>query len=110
MLLYNVDTREFKGLQNWLAYIMVRGDENETFLSYGYDEDKSNILYSTFKQMLLNMFQGISFKKHYPMLLDEQSVQEYSTLFFLSAIHDRLKGKDKSVSQKSLSPPDRLSI
>ena len=42
--LYNVDTGEFKSLQNWLAYIMVRGDENKTFLSYGYDEDKFNIL------------------------------------------------------------------
>ena len=71
VLLCNVDTGEFKGLQDWLAYIMVRGDENETFLSYGYDEDKSNILYSTFKQMLLNIFQGTSFKKHHPMLLDE---------------------------------------
>ena len=65
--LYDVDTGEFKGLQNWLAYIMVRGDKNETLLSYGYDEDKSNILYSTFKQMLPNIFQGTSFKKHHPM-------------------------------------------
>ena len=41
--LYNVEIGEFKGLQDWLAYIMVRGDEDEMFLSYGYDEDKSNI-------------------------------------------------------------------
>ena len=27
--LYNVETGEFKGLRGWLAYIMVRGDENE---------------------------------------------------------------------------------
>ena len=66
-----------------LAYIMVRGAANETFLSYGYDKDKSKILYSTFKQMLPNIFQGTSFKKHHPMLLDERSVQEYSTLFLI---------------------------
>ena len=41
--LHNFDTGEFNGLQNWLAYIMVRDDENETFLSYDYGEDKSNI-------------------------------------------------------------------
>ena len=62
---------------------MVRGDENETFLSYDYDENKSNILYSTLKQMLPNIFQGTSFKKHHPMLLDKRSVQENSTFFFI---------------------------
>ena len=32
--------------------------------------------------MLPNMFHITSYKKHHPMLLDEQLVQEYSTLFF----------------------------
>ena len=32
--------------------------------------------------MLPNMFHSTSYKKHHPMLLDEQLVQEYSTLFF----------------------------
>ena len=59
--LYNTETGEFKGLQNWLAYIIVRGNEDEVFLSYGYDEDKSGILYSSFKQILPNIFQGTSF-------------------------------------------------
>ena len=58
---YNVETGEFKGLQDWLAYIMVRGDENEMFLSYGFDEDKCSVLYSTCKQILPNIFQGTSF-------------------------------------------------
>ena len=107
MPLYNVDTGEFKGLQNWLAYIMVRGDENETFLSYGYKEDKSNILYSTFKQMLPNIFQGTSFKKHHPMLLDERSVQKYSTLFFyLPSTTDRKEKINQFVKNISLHPID----
>ena len=83
MMYFTKEAGEFKGLQNWLPYIMVRVTTNETFLSYGYDEDKSNILYSTFKQILLNIFQCTPFKKYYPMLLDERSVQEYSTLFFI---------------------------
>ena len=61
MPLYNTETGEFKGLQNWLAYIIVRGNEDEVFLSYGYDEDKSDILYSSFKQILPKIFQGTSF-------------------------------------------------
>ena len=44
VLLYYVETGEFRDLQNWVAYIMVRGDGDEMFLSYGYDEDKSNVL------------------------------------------------------------------
>ena len=105
--LYNVATGEFKGIQNWLAYIMVRGDKDETFLSYGYDEDKSNILYSTFKQMLPNIFQGTSFKKHRPMLLNEWSVKEYSTLFFyLPSTTDRKEKINQFVKNVSIHPID----
>ena len=69
---------------------MVRGDKNEMFLSYGYDADKSSVLYSTCKQILPNIFQGTSFKKHNPMLMNERAVQEYSKLFFfLPSITDR---------------------
>ena len=56
--LYNIETGEFKGLQKWLAHIMVQGDEDEMFLSYGFDEDKSNALYSSYKQIL--SFRNIS--------------------------------------------------
>ena len=73
---YNVETGDFMG-QNWLAYIMVKDDEHETFLSYSFEEEKSNILYSKFKQPLPNIFQGTSFKKHNPMLLNEGHVQDF---------------------------------
>ena len=44
VFLYHVQTGEFRGLQNWVAYIMVRGDKDEMILSYGYDKDRSNVL------------------------------------------------------------------
>ena len=101
--LYNTDTGVFMGLQNLLAYIMVRGDENETFLSYDYDEDKSNILYSTFKQMS----QGTSFKKNNPLLLNERSFQEFSTLFFyLPSTTNRKEKINQFVKNVSLHPSD----
>ena len=101
--LYNTDTGVFMGLQNLLAYIMVRGDENETFLSYDYDEDKSNILYSTFKQMS----QGTSFKKNNPLLLNERSFQEFSTLFFyLPSTTNRKEKINQFVKNFSLHPSD----
>ena len=102
--LYNTETGEFKGLQNWLAHSMVRGNEDEVFLSYGYDEDKSDILYSSFKQILPNIFQGTSFKKRNPMLLNEQSVQEYSKLFFfLPFTTDRKETINKFIKKRFFS-------
>ena len=65
MALYNTETGEFRGLQEWLAYIMVRDDDDdddEVFLSYEYNEDKSNELCSSFKEILTNIFQDTSFK------------------------------------------------
>ena len=49
MPLYNLINGGFLGLNERLAYIMVRGDKNETFFSYGYDENKSKVLCSVSK-------------------------------------------------------------
>ena len=84
---YHPEIGHFKGVRNWLAFIMVRGDEDESFFSYGYNEEKFKILYSSHKQVLPNIFQGTSFKKHNSMFLNEKGLQEFSKLFFLLAIH-----------------------
>ena len=86
---------------------MVRGDEDEKFLSYGYDEDKSNMLYSTVNQILPNIFQGTSFKKYNPLLPNEQSVQKYSKLFFfLPSTMDRKEKINQFMKNFSLHPID----
>ena len=38
--LYNVDNGDFLGFKKRLAFIMIRGDNNEAFFSYGYDKAK----------------------------------------------------------------------
>ena len=43
---YDLETGEFKGIREQLAYIVLRGDEHEIFFSYGFDKNKSKILYS----------------------------------------------------------------
>ena len=63
-LMYNIETSEFKGIQKLLRYIMVRGDKDGYFLSYGYDSNKLTVLSSSFKQVLLNTFRSTSSKKH----------------------------------------------
>ena len=84
---------------------MVRGDEHETFLSYGFEEKKSKILYSAFKQPLPNIFQDTSFKEHNPMLLNEGQVQDFLTLFFfLPSTTDRKEKINKFMTNVSLHP------
>ena len=69
--------------------IIVRGDENECFLSYGYDLEKSKQLYSSFKKEMPNVFTSTSFKKFNDFLTSTDK-GEYSTLFyFLPSITDR---------------------
>ena len=60
---YDTTNGHFKGVKKCLGYIMVRGDEDELFLSYGYNEEKSMVPFSSSKQALPNIFQGSSFKK-----------------------------------------------
>ena len=58
------------------------------FFSYGYDEKRSKVLYSSFKHPLPNIFQGTAFKKHAKMLIEEKQTQETSKLFFLLSTTD----------------------
>ena len=62
--LYNNDKENFLGLKKRLAFIMVRGDQDEAFFSYAYDKAKSKKHYSVSKKVLPNIFSGTCFKKH----------------------------------------------
>ena len=59
------------------------------FFSYGYDEKRPKVLYSSFKHPLRNIFQGTAFKKHAKMLIEEKQTQETSKLFFLLSTTER---------------------
>ena len=74
--LYDINTGKFWGLDTHLAFIMVRGDADKSFFSYGYDESKSYLLYSTSKKMMTNIFQGTCFKKHISQILKERSTTD----------------------------------
>ena len=86
---------------------MVRGDEDELFLSYGYNEEKSMVPFSSCKQALPNIFQGSSFKKHNQMLLNGND--DFSKLFFyLPSSTDRKEKIDKFRENVQLHPIDCL--
>ena len=68
--------------ESGLAFIMTQKARMRFFFSYGYDDERSKVLYSSFKHPLPNIFQGIAFKKHAKMLIEERKLQETSKLFF----------------------------
>ena len=105
--LYNTKNGYFRGVKKWLAYIMVQGDSDETFSSYGYDQERSKIMYSSFKHPLPNIFQGTLFKKHTKMLIKEKQTEDSSKLFFLlPSTTDRKEKNSKSFINVHLHPID----
>ena len=52
---YDIESGQFKGIRKQMAFIVLRGDPDETFLSYGFDKIKSKLLYSFSKQQIPNV-------------------------------------------------------
>ena len=108
--LYNTETGLFKGLGKKLGYISLRGDKIETFYSYGYDKERSKLLYCTMKQPLPNIFQCTSFKKHKDFLIQEKlnESNESSLFLFLPSTLDRKEDILQFKSSVNLHPIDAL--
>ena len=108
--LYNTETGLFKGLGKRLGYISLRGDKKETFYSYGYDKERSKLLYCTMKQPLPNIFQCTSFKKHKDFLIQEKlnESNESSLFLFLPSTLDRKEDFLQFKSSVNLHPIDAL--
>ena len=81
--LYNKENGLFQGLKKKLGYITLRGDKNETFFSFGFDSEKTKILYCSMKQQIPNIFQCTCFKKHHQFLLNEKSTDKLASSLFL---------------------------
>ena len=104
---YDLETGEFKGVRLQLAYIILRGDEQELFLSYGFDKSKSKVLYSYSKQQIPDAFVSTSFKKHFNEIMNEKRNEDSSSLFyFLPSISDRKESINQWKNNLSLVPID----
>ena len=100
---YDLETGDFKGIRLMLAYIVLRGDQEEIFFSYGYDKNKSKILYSYSKQQIPDAFISTAFKKHFNEIMNEKRDENSSTLFyFLPSISDRKEAINQCKNNPSL--------
>ena len=104
---YDLESGTFKGLRLMLAYIVLRGDNDEVFFSYGYSKTKSSVLYSYAKQQIPDTFIATSFKKHFQEVVNEKKDETYSKMFYyLPSISDRKEEINQYKSNVSLVPTD----
>ena len=104
---YDIESGQFKGIRKQMAFIVLRGDPDETFLSYGFDKIKSKLLYSFSKQQIPNAFVSVAFKKHFEQIMSGDDRDETSSLFyFLPSVSDRKEDINQHKNNVSLSPVD----
>ena len=95
----------FFGVKETVGYIMVRGDHDQTFWTYGYDKKRSKLLYCFSKQPMPNVFKGTSFCCYGNQMLNER--EGFSKIFlFLQSITDRREKINQYKDQVSLMPVD----
>ena len=75
---YDPETGEFKGLYETIGCLIVRGLPEEVFCNYGYDHQKSKVLYSHYKWRILNSFSGTIFNCHKEMIESGEAEGECS--------------------------------
>ena len=104
---YDLETGNFKGLRLMLAYIIIRGDDDEFFFSYGYSKTKSKVLYSHMKQQIPDTFIATGFNKHFKEIMNEKKGENSSGMFYyLPSISDRKEEINQYKSNVSLTPID----
>ena len=79
---YNPETGEFLGLYETVRFIVVRGSPEEVFFNYGYDKEKSKVLYSHYRRRILNSFSGTIFNRHCVMSESGEADAKFSNIFF----------------------------
>ena len=106
--IYDVNTGEFLGIEKRLAAIAIRGDPDKCFLSYGYDPQKTKILFSNFKRNIPNIFQSTAFKKYHQLLKSNNKGDFSMPFFYLPSTTDRKEKINQYKSHAQLSPVTAL--
>ena len=102
---YDLETGNFKGIREQVAFIVLRGDVDETFLSYGFDKLKSKLLYSFSKQQIPNAFVSVAFKSHFEKIMNKTESNS-SLFYFLPSLSDRREEINQHKNNVALHPID----
>ena len=103
---YELESGQFKGIRKQMAFIVLRGDSDETFLSYGFDKTRSKTLFSYSKQQIPNAFVSVAFKKHFEQIMNSDRDESSSLFYFLPSLSDRKEEINQHLNNVSLSPVD----
>ena len=102
---YDLESGDFKGIREQIAFIVLRGDADETLLSYGFNKTKSKMLYSFSKQQIPNAFVSVAFKRHFDEIMNENKSDIKSSLFYyLPSVSDRKEVINQHKNNVSLFP------
>ena len=102
---YTAETGEFLVLYEIVGFMIVRGSPDEVFFNYGYDKDKSKVLYSHYRRRIPNSFSGTIFNRHRAMIETGEIDSEFSNIyFFLPSITDRTEDINQYLISVSISP------
>ena len=102
-----MSTGQFLGFYETIGYLVVRRDEEEQFLNYGYCEENPKILYSYHKRRIPNSFRGTLFNRHRMLSQAGQLKTDFSnTYFFLSSVTDRSESINQHMGSVNLTPID----
>ena len=106
---YNLPNGDFLGLEMRLAYIVLRGDVEEVFLSCSFNIEKSKVLFCSAKDRIPNAFTSTAFKKHYYMIIDGRHTKQKSDLFYnFSSTTNRKRSINQYMENVNLNPIDCL--
>ena len=104
---HNTVAGKFLGVYGIFGLFVVCGEPDEIFLNYGYDEEKSKILYSSYRRKIPNSFCGTILNRHRTLIeCGETDLNTSKLYFFLPSITDRSECVDKYMNNVSISPLD----
>ena len=104
MPMYDVTTGKFLGMKESVGYIMIRNQEDEVFLSYGYSSEHSTSLYCYQKQPIPNIFRGTAFNSYKLSNYLESKAEMSDICFYLPSITDRKEDINRYKDMVSLIP------
>ena len=102
--IYDSVSGGFLGVNEAVGYIILRNQEDEVFLSYGYSEERAATLFCYQKQPIPNVFRGTAFNSHRLSTHLENKSLMSDICFYLPSITDRKEDINRYKSMVSLLP------